>query len=116
MRRGAEQGLGYGRSPRDLSLVERMRRGAGLTVGCTIAHRGMQGCTPLTDKDGWLPDWHSGQERAPASHQLDAGDSALDEFELADAVVDVGLIFHDVCVGVVGEQLSAKGLWFGNVT
>ena len=51
-----------------------------------------------------------GQERAPASEQLDAGDSALHELELAYAVVNVGLIFHDVCIGIVGEQLSAKGL------
>ena len=53
---------------------------------------------------------HLGQEGAPASHELDAGDSALHELELGDAVVNIGLVVHNVLVGIVGHQLTAESL------
>ena len=45
-----------------------------------------------------------------ASHELDAPDPARDEVELLDAVINVGLIVHDVLIGVVRGELPAHGL------
>jgi hypothetical protein len=51
-----------------------------------------------------------GQEGAPASHELDAADAAFNELELADAVVDVSLVVHNVLIGIVRKELTTKCL------
>jgi hypothetical protein len=84
---------------RQPKIAESILHGAPLEIGI---HFTRERTAPCTD--------HLGQERAPASHELDAGDSALNERELLDAVVNIGLVVHNVLVGIVGHQLTAQGL------
>jgi len=54
--------------------------------------------------------WGRVVESDVAGHELDALDPARDEIELLDAVVNVGLVVHNVGVGVVRCELAAHSL------